>query len=101
MQHAMMRPAEPIGLQQPVGVADEIAVGEVEQLDHFVHRRGLGPRADFGVGVHRGARRYAKSAGLGSGSARGFATGLGTGVAAAFSISARARATCSAQPSGR
>ena len=33
MQHPVMRAAEPEGLQLLIGVADEIAVGEEQQLD--------------------------------------------------------------------
>ena len=34
MQHPVMRPAEAEVLEQMVGVADEIAIGEEHQLDH-------------------------------------------------------------------
>ena len=44
MQHAMMRAAEAVGLEQPVGVADEIPIGEEEQLDQIEHRRRLRAR---------------------------------------------------------
>ena len=46
MHHPVMRPAEPEGLQLVVGVADEIAVGEEQQLDdipaQIAARRGGG-----------------------------------------------------------
>ncbi len=58
MQHPVMRPAEPERLQFMVGVADEIPVGEKQQLDDIPAQiagpRGGGPR--FGrprIGVGR------------------------------------------------
>ena len=44
MQHAVMSAAEAVGLQHAVRVADEIAIGEIEQLDQVVHRARL-PRS--------------------------------------------------------
>ena len=41
MQHAMMGAAETVGLEQPVGVADEIAIGEEQQFDQVEQRRLL------------------------------------------------------------
>ena len=35
MQHAMMRAAETVIFEQPVGVADEIPISEEEQLDEI------------------------------------------------------------------
>ena len=40
MQDTMMRAAEPISLEQPVGIADEIAIGEEQKLDQIEHRLG-------------------------------------------------------------
>ena len=45
MQHAMMRTPEGEAFEKPVGVADEIAIGEEEQFDQVEHRRGVGLRA--------------------------------------------------------
>ena len=42
MEHAVMRAAETVGFEQPVGVADEVAIGEEKQFDQVVHRRGAG-----------------------------------------------------------
>ena len=33
----MMGPPKPVGLEQPIGVADKIAIGEEKQFDQFVH----------------------------------------------------------------
>jgi hypothetical protein len=33
----MVSAAEPIRLEQPIGVSDEIAVSEKEQFDQFIH----------------------------------------------------------------
>ena len=40
IQHAMMGAAEIVAQQQPVGVADEIAIGEKQGLDQVEHRLG-------------------------------------------------------------
>ena len=34
----MMGAPKPVGLQQPIGVADKVAIGEEKQFDQFVHR---------------------------------------------------------------
>ncbi len=33
----MMGPPKPVRLEQPVGVANKVAIGEEEQFDQFVH----------------------------------------------------------------
>ena len=58
IEDSMMSAPEPISFEQPIGVSDEIAVGEKEQFDQFIHwlfaaawlrrRTGLGD-----VGRHR------------------------------------------------
>ena len=54
----MMGPPKPIGFEQPIGVADKVAIGEEEQFDQFVHRlvAAAGVRGWIGpgrVGRHR------------------------------------------------
>jgi hypothetical protein len=57
MQHAMMRAAESVIFKKAVGVADEIAIGEEEQL-HEVERFGVVVCAAGGPsGSLRGSRR--------------------------------------------
>jgi hypothetical protein len=38
IENAMMSASKSVSLEQPIGVADKIAIGEKEQLDQFVHR---------------------------------------------------------------
>ena len=62
MQHPVMRPAEPERLELMVGVADEIAVGEEQQLDDIPAQIGRLPsrriarRLSPRIGVGRGTR---------------------------------------------
>jgi hypothetical protein len=48
MEDAVMRPAEAVICQYPVGVSDEIAIGEEKQLYQVV-RNGLGRGLEGGV----------------------------------------------------
>ena len=61
MQHAVMRPAEAEILQDGIGVAGEIAIGEEQQLGEF-EQLGLGQGAlarGAAVAARRlGARRF-------------------------------------------
>ena len=58
MQHAVMRASETVIFEQPVGVADEIAIGEEEQL-HEIERLAVAVRAP--APASRGDRRQAAS----------------------------------------
>ncbi len=53
MQHPMMRPAEAVIGEQPIGIGDEVAIGEEQELDQL---------DDLLVGR---ARRLARGGGLG------------------------------------
>ena len=55
MQHAVVRPAEAEVLQEPVGVADEVAIGEEEQLDQI---DTSGARRESGAGSGARGRRW-------------------------------------------
>ena len=57
MQHAVMRAAEAVILEQAVGVADEIAIGEEEQLDEIDHRLALDLGRARAVGGNGASRR--------------------------------------------
>ena len=37
IEDTMMSAPEPVSFEQPIGVSDEIAVGEKEQFDQFIH----------------------------------------------------------------
>ena len=59
MQHPVMRPAEPERLEFMVGVADEIPVGEEQQLDDIpaqIAGRGAGERASVALRIGVGRR---------------------------------------------
>ncbi len=56
MQDAMVGPAEAVIFEEPIRVADEVPVGEEEQLDEVEHRNRLGDRVD--------AHRVRRSRGL-------------------------------------
>ena len=47
----MMGAPKSVGLEQPIGVADKVAIGEKEQFDQFVHRLIAAARARGGIGL--------------------------------------------------
>ena len=66
VQHAVMRPPEAVVGEDPVGVADEVAIGEEQQLDEVVGRL-LGERR--AGALPRRMRRRACGSGTSSASA--------------------------------
>src|SRR5208282_6447836 len=56
IEHAMMGASEVIAQQQPIRIADEVAIGEKEQFDQVEHRLLRDFLARVGV-TRKGARR--------------------------------------------
>jgi hypothetical protein len=57
MQHSVVRAPELVIFEEAVGITNEIAIREEEQLDDVVHRREIGVCADTPFQRQRGITR--------------------------------------------